>query len=76
TRIATGDLTVDLQVRPGDTHSLTYAIQAMRQKLASIVTEVRQGTDAIALASNEISVGNQDLSSRTESQASALQETA
>ena len=76
TRIATGDLTVDLQVRPGDTHSLTFAIQAMRQKLASIVTEVRQGTDAIALASNEISVGNQDLSSRTESQASALQETA
>ena len=44
----------------------------MRDKLTLIVTEVRSGTDAIATASGQISSGNQDLSSRTEEQASSL----
>jgi methyl-accepting chemotaxis protein len=75
-RIATGDLTVAIPVRPSDTQSLMFAIKTMREKLASIVSEVRQGTDAIALASGEISAGNQDLANRTEHQASSLEETA
>jgi methyl-accepting chemotaxis protein len=75
-QIASGDLTVDIPVRAGDTHSLVAAIKMMRDRLASIVTEVRTGTDAIATASGEISTGNQNLSSRTEQQASSLEETA
>jgi methyl-accepting chemotaxis protein len=76
TRIATGDLTVDIPVRAGDQHSLMAAIKIMRDKLTQIVTEVRTGTEAIATASGQISSGNQDLSSRTEQQASSLEETA
>jgi methyl-accepting chemotaxis protein len=75
-RIALGDLTVDIPVRPGDTRSLVAAIKIMRDKLASIVAEVRTGTEAIASASGQISTGNQDLSSRTEQQAASLEETA
>ena len=75
-RIALGDLTVDIPVRPGDTQSLVATIKVMRDKLAMIVMEVRSGTDAIATASGQISSGNQDLSSRTEQQASSLEETA
>lgn len=75
-RIALGDLTVTLPVRPNDQHSLMAAIASMRDKLASIVTEVRSGTDAIATASGQISSGNHDLSVRTEQQAGSLEETA
>ena len=48
----------------------------MRARLRPIVQQVRQGSDAVALASAEIAQGNQDLSARTESQASALEQTA
>ena len=40
-----------------------------------IVSEVRKGTDTIATASSQIATGNQDLSSRTEEQASSLEQT-
>ena len=47
-----------------------------RQPGASVVGEVRAGTDTIATASGQIAAGNHDLSSRTEEQASSLEETA
>ena len=55
---------------------LIAAQQQMRARLRPIVQQVRQGSDAVALASAEIAQGNQDLSARTESQASALEQTA
>jgi methyl-accepting chemotaxis protein len=52
-----------------------YAMREMRDSLAGIVAEVRNGTSTIALASSEIASGNLDLSSRTERQAASLEET-
>jgi methyl-accepting chemotaxis protein len=75
-RIAAGDLATTVQLRSGDTSSLLFAMQTMRDKLAAIVTQVRGGTDAIGSASSQIAAGNLDLSSRTEQQASSLEETA
>ncbi|MFS2022881.1 methyl-accepting chemotaxis protein [Massilia sp. GER05] len=75
-RIAAGDLGTDVQLRAGDETSLLFAMKSMRDRLARIVSEVRQGTDAIASSSAEIASGNLDLSSRTEEQASSLEETA
>ncbi len=75
-RIADGDLGTDVQLRAGDETSLLFAMKSMRDRLARIVSEVRQGTDAIASSSAEIASGNLDLSSRTEQQASSLEETA
>jgi len=75
-RIADGDLRSDVDVRAGDTSSLLFAMKSMRDHLAVLVSEVRQGTHAIASASSEIASGNLDLSSRTEQQASSLEETA
>jgi methyl-accepting chemotaxis protein len=75
-RIAAGDLTVHVELQDGDRSSLLYSIAAMRERLASIVSEVRSGTEAVATASNEIASGNMDLSSRTEQQAGSLEETA
>ncbi|MBZ2207224.1 methyl-accepting chemotaxis protein [Massilia soli] len=74
--IAAGDLSVAIDTRSGDTSSLLYAMETMRRSLTAIVSDVRNGTDTIATASNQIAAGNMDLSSRTEEQASSLEETA
>ena len=76
TQIASGNLAVDVQTRPGDTSSILHAIRVMRDSLANLVAQVRNSTDSISTASSEIAAGNGNLSMRTESQASALQETA
>ena len=75
-RIAAGDLTVDVALRANDRSSLLFSIATMRDRLAAIVGEVRNTTDAVATASNEIASGNMDLSTRTEQQAGSLEETA
>jgi methyl-accepting chemotaxis protein len=55
---------------------LIGALMAMRAQLTEVVTQVRSHAEGVATASAEISMGNQDLSARTEGQASALQQTA
>jgi methyl-accepting chemotaxis protein len=75
-RIAEGDLAVEIETRDNDQSSLLFAMKSMRDSLAQVVGEVRQGTDTIATASSQIAAGNMDLSSRTEQQASSLEETA
>lgn len=75
--IADGDLTVDIDTRGRDEVArLLQALSAMRDKLALIVSGVRQNAEGVATASAEIASGNSDLSARTEQQASALEETA
>ncbi|WP_299536279.1 methyl-accepting chemotaxis protein [uncultured Herbaspirillum sp.] len=75
-RIAHGDLAVEVVTRTNDRSSLLHALGMMRDSLAAIVGQVRQGTDAIERAATEIASGNTDLSGRTERQASSLEETA
>ena len=75
-RIAAGDLAVDVVTRPGDDRSLLFAMKTMRDNLAQIVGDVRGSTEVIATASDQIAAGNLDLSSRTEQQASSLEQTA
>ncbi|MES2149137.1 MAG: methyl-accepting chemotaxis protein [Pseudomonadota bacterium] len=75
-RIADGDLTVDINTSYGEQDSLLHALKTMRDKLAALVGQVRSGTDSMSVISAEIAGGNQDLSSRTEHQASALEQTA
>ncbi|MBI3283776.1 MAG: MCP four helix bundle domain-containing protein [Burkholderiales bacterium] len=75
--VAAGELSFREAAHGGDEISeLLNALKEMNDNLHHIVSEVRQGTDAIAIASGEISSGNADLSSRTETQAGALEETA
>ncbi|WP_342316036.1 methyl-accepting chemotaxis protein [Lysobacter sp. FW306-1B-D06B] len=45
-------------------------------RLAEIVGQIREGSDAISSAAAEIAAGNNDLSHRTEQQAASLEETA
>jgi methyl-accepting chemotaxis protein len=75
-QIASGDLTTHIRVQPTDTSSTLVALKTMRDSLVEIVGKVREGTDSIANASQEIANGNFDLSQRTERQASSLEKTA
>ena len=76
-RVAQGDLASTITVDGHDEAArLLAALRDMRDSLARMVSEVRNGTEAIDGASREIAQGNADLSSRTESQASALEQTA
>jgi len=76
-RVAQGDLESSIEVRGNDEISaLLHALHAMQASLAEVVLHVRGGSEIVAHASAEIAQGNNDLSARTEQQASALQETA
>ena len=74
--VAQGDLSVHIDVKPGDSISLMVQLQTMQTSLSNLVAKVRQSANDISTASAEIATGNQDLSARTEGQASALQTTA
>jgi methyl-accepting chemotaxis protein len=74
-RIAQGSLEQRSQspaVAPG---SVAHALGEMSASLESIVRQVRLNAESLAGASGEIASGNLDLSNRTESQASSLQQT-
>ena len=74
-RIADGDVRAhgDESFHEG---SVLHTLASMRQRLADIVSDVRQGTDIVRAGSEQISQGNDDLSQRTQEQASGLEETA
>lgn len=75
--IAKGDLGQEIVVdRQEEVGQLLSALKEMNDALFGIVHQVRSGAESIATASTEIANGNQDLSVRTEHQASSLQETA
>ena len=75
--LAQGDLTHEVSIRSRDEiGSLAQAMEGFRVRLVESLGTVRTSADSVSAASTEIAQGNQDLSGRTESQVSALEETA
>ena len=74
--VAQGDLSQPIGLKSGDTQSMMAQFKIMQQSLSDVVGSVRQGAEGVATASVQIAQGNHDLSARTESQASVLEETA
>jgi methyl-accepting chemotaxis protein len=74
-RIADNDLSFSITTHKDDRQSILFAMKAMQTNLAETIGEIRHSAIAIATASSEIASGNMDLSARTESQASSLEET-
>ncbi|HWT71982.1 MAG TPA: methyl-accepting chemotaxis protein [Oxalicibacterium sp.] len=76
-RLATGDLTVHIDAtRSDEIGRLLDAVNSIGQGLANVIWNIRHGTELLHSATNEIAVGNQDLSVRTEQQAGSLEKTA
>jgi len=76
TRIANGDLSGDDSGKAFVSGSLLDELVRMRGRLTDIVGKVKHGSQAVSTAASQIAKGNDDLSQRTQEQASSLEETA
>jgi methyl-accepting chemotaxis protein len=75
--LSQGDLTRKVQGEyAGTIGQMKDDANATVAQLTTIVTQIKEATDAINTAAREIAAGNTDLSQRTEEQASSLEETA
>ncbi len=75
TRIATGDLNVDVITKPGDNTSMLAAIKEMTERLTEVIGEVRGSADALASASEEVNATAQSLAKGASIQAASVEET-
>ncbi|MQA23341.1 methyl-accepting chemotaxis protein [Rugamonas rivuli] len=73
-RVASGDLTEQVRIKPGDTTSLLAAMNTMVTNLSRVVSEVNDGAEALASASEEVSATAQSLSQGASEQAAAAEE--
>ena len=75
--IAGGDLTRNIDSsRSDEIGQLLQAMEHINKGLADMIGNIRSSTDQMTVATSEIATGNADLSARTETQASSLEETA
>lgn len=75
--VAAGDLSQEFSSEiEGDFGRLLTALGTMEDTLTELVGRIKQSTDAISVSAGEIDAGNDNLSSRTQAQVSALTETA
>jgi len=74
-RIAGGDLSIDITTRPGDDSSMLAAIRQMSEKLAQIIGEVRSNANSLTSAAEEISATAQSMSQGASEQAASVEET-
>ena len=72
-RIANGELSMNIALKRNDQESLLYSLYAMQIQLAQTISEISGSAKLVANASHEISMGNLDLSRRTEQQSASLE---
>lgn len=76
-RISAGDLSVSLTTGGRDELSaIKHHLGTLLGSWRDVIRETRIGAENVLVAAQQIAQGNQDLSGRTEQQASALQQTA
>lgn len=74
-KIASGDLTQQVNVKQGDTTSMLAAIREMSNTLSQVLGEVRSSADALASASEEVNATAQSLAKGASVQAASVEET-
>ena len=76
-RVSSGDLTSTIRIeRHDELGRLLHALDAMRRHLSVMVREIRDTTESIHLAANEIADGHRTLSHRAEQASVRLRQTA
>ncbi|MGE3537617.1 MAG: methyl-accepting chemotaxis protein [Candidatus Tectimicrobiota bacterium] len=73
-QVAEGDLTVQINTRPGDTSSLLFAMHDMIEKLAQTMTEVRTMATSLSSASAQVNATSQAVSQASSEQAASVEE--
>jgi methyl-accepting chemotaxis protein-2 (aspartate sensor receptor) len=77
THMADGDLTHPcLSDADDEIGRLVRALENMRTRMLGVLRQVRESAESVASGSQQIALGNADLSQRTEEQAANLQQTA
>jgi methyl-accepting chemotaxis protein len=74
-RVSDGDLTVQVNLKPGDDSSMLFAIKRMIEKLSAIIAEVRSSTDTLSSAAEQMNATAQSLSESSSEQAASVEET-
>ena len=74
-KVAEGDLTVEVALAPGDTTSMMASIKSMIIKLADIIGQTRDASNNLVAASDQLSATAQSLSQGASEQAASVQET-
>ncbi len=75
TKVAQGDLSVQVVTKPGDTTSMLAAIKGMTDKLSQIIGEVRGSSSALSAAAEQVSATAQSMSQGASEQAASVEET-
>lgn len=74
-KVARGDLSTEIIVKPGDNNSMLAAIKDMVVKLSGIIRDVNSSADALASASEEVNATAQSLAQGASEQAASVEET-
>ena len=78
--MSTGDLTIEipqgLEKKNDEWGDIARGWKKAMDNFNSVINTVRHSAEQVTTAANEVLIGNNDLSERTESQASSLEETA
>ena len=74
-RVADGDLTVQVTTRPGDNSSALHAVKTMVDKVSNIISEVNAASEALNGAAGQVSQTAQSLSQSSTEQAARVEET-
>ena len=74
-RLAAGDLTLDVVVKPKDGSSLLFALRETVASLARTIGDVRTTADALSNAAGQVSATAQSLSQASSEQAASVEET-
>ncbi len=75
-KLAKGDFVSKIDSTGRDELSwLSYELNTMRKKIRDSIKVVREAAGSVRTASHQLAAGNADLSARTETQASSLQQT-
>ncbi len=75
TAVASGDLTVAVPTKAGDTRSILYSMNQMVVQLSRVVGEVKNTVDSLSSSSEQISATSQSLSQSSNEQAVSVEDT-
>jgi len=73
--IAAGDLRQDVVALPGNSRSLLASMRLMKERLDTVITDVRGSSDNLASASEQIQASAESLSASAGQQAASVEET-
>lgn len=74
-KIASGDLTIAVNVDSKNENSLLYAMKEMLTRLSNIMGEVRTSSESLSSASEQVSATSQSLSQSASEQSASVEET-